>query len=292
MGNGSDPPLAPGCNMPGERLGAGGHLADLAACAGPRLLHAWWWRFGADWRLPERRVPNGMLYLPLSGRIVLAVDGEEMPVAPGQVAVLPEGLPQTGRYAAGAPLRFDAIVWHLLLPDAQGLDFLRRLPRRAHAIADWPAWRRRLVRAVLAFNGGGADGVAFAQTAVRLLLAELVAGCAAAMPAPPRLDARVARALAAGRDGACGSAAALARGAGLGERRFRDLFRAATGLAPKEWLARRRLAEAARRLRDPAVTVRAVAAELGFSSDHYFHACFRRAYGMAPTAWRRQPAGG
>lgn len=293
MENGNDPVLGPGCNAPARRLDAGGHLGDLAACGELRLLHAWWWRFGPDWRFPERRVPNGMLYLPLTSRIILRVDGTDIPLAPGEVAVLPEGLTQSGRYAAGADPHLDAIVWHLVLPDAQGLDFLRRFPRIAHPLSPWPEWRRRLALAVQAFHGGGGDGGALARFTVRHLLAELVLGCAGRMAAPPALDPRVARALAHARQAAVAlDAAALARAAGMGERRFRDCFRQATGLAPKDWLVRQRLAEAARRLRDPAVTVKAVAAGLGFSSDHYFHACFRRVYGLTPTAWRRAPTGG
>lgn len=292
---GSDPPIVPGRNAPARHLAAGGHLADLIACGEPRLLHAWWWRFADDWRFPERRVPNGMLYLPLRGDIILRVGGVDVPLRPGAAAILPEGWTQAGRYAPAAPAHLEAIVWHLVLHDPHGRDLLARFPPVPIPVPSWSAWRPRLVAAVRAFNGGGEDGLAYARITVRALLADLVLACPCPLRSSPAVDARLARAIDLVRTHSLADlgVADLARAAGVGGRRFRDLFRAATGLGPKDWLVRQRLAEAARRLRaDPGRSVRTIAIELGFSSDHYFHASFRRIYGQTPTAWRRAPAGG
>ena len=73
----------------------------------------------------------------------------------------------------------------------------------------------------------------------------------------------------------------------LGRSRFLAAFRRRAGCAPGTWLARRRLAEAERRLRagEPIV---AVALACGYASQSHFHRRFQAVHGCAPGAWRRR----
>ena len=36
------------------------------------------------------------------------------------------------------------------------------------------------------------------------------------------------------------------------------------------------------------LTVKDIAHDLGYTSDHHFHACFRRRYQATPSAWRQR----
>lgn len=74
---------------------------------------------------------------------------------------------------------------------------------------------------------------------------------------------------------------------GLGYESFRKRFRAAFGQSPHRYLAARVVRRASLRLRDPATLDKEVAAELGFSDEHYFSRRFHQIAGMSPTEYRR-----
>lgn len=67
---------------------------------------------------------------------------------------------------------------------------------------------------------------------------------------------------------------------------LRRCFRAQTGMAPQQFRMRQRLERACELLSDTEAPVRAIAADLGFSSPAYFSRAFRRATGLAPSVWR------
>jgi AraC family transcriptional regulator len=269
----------------------GGAMTELAA-ARIRPLRGWWWRMHPRWEMRQRTVPNGILYIPIDLALRVRVGDEERLVRPGQLAVMPANVVQAARFAGQPAARFDLLCLHVDVADRHGRDLLSRLPQRFLAVPGWPACLPRLRTLAEAVHAGGEDGLAAATIWLRGLLAELVVAAGGLAPAAdpdPRIAACLERI--AGDRGGRLDVATLAGIAGLGERRLRDLFRAATGVAPKEFLIRRRIAEATRMLADPAVRVKAVAQELGFGSDHEFHACFRRVTGSTPTAWRRGGGG-
>jgi len=80
---------------------------------------------------------------------------------------------------------------------------------------------------------------------------------------------------------------------GFGPREVRRLF-AASGESPRDYLMRRRLQEAARRLRDPrwrGHTIAEIAHCCGFASNAVFTRAFREHYDLSPTEYRgRAPA--
>lgn len=244
------------------------------------------------WEMRQRTVPNGMLYIPIDLALRVRVADEERLVAPGQLAVMPANVGQAAHFAGRPVPRFDLLCLHFDVVDHHGRDLLARLRPRFLPVPGWPACLPRLRALAEAIHAGGEDGLAAGAIGLRALLAELIAAAGGLAPAAdpdPRIAACLER-IAADRGGRL-DVAELAGIAGLGERRLRDLFRSATGVGPKEFLIRRRIAEATRLLADPAVRVKTVAQDLGFSSDHEFHACFRRVTGCTPTAWRRGGGG-
>ena len=73
----------------------------------------------------------------------------------------------------------------------------------------------------------------------------------------------------------------------LSQDHFIRSFKAASGMAPYQYLLRRRLEGAAELLRTSDLPVEAVAARMGFGSAAYFSTRFRAFVGVAPSAYRR-----
>ena len=80
----------------------------------------------------------------------------------------------------------------------------------------------------------------------------------------------------------------LARIASLSPSRFAHAFRDRLGETPRRYLERRRLEEAALRLRATALSAQRIAAEFGFADLAHFSRRFRLRYGAMPGRWRRQ----
>ena len=78
----------------------------------------------------------------------------------------------------------------------------------------------------------------------------------------------------------------LARHAGLSPYHFLRTFRRVTGLTPHQYLLRKRLREAAIRLRRSGKIID-VALDCGFGDVSNFNRAFRREFGVTPRAYRR-----
>lgn len=76
----------------------------------------------------------------------------------------------------------------------------------------------------------------------------------------------------------------MARCCHLGERRFRDVFRAVTGSPPKRFLDRIRMEQGRELLRMGLCNVGEAAARLGYSSPFHFSRAYRRFFGEPPSA--------
>jgi AraC-like DNA-binding protein len=78
----------------------------------------------------------------------------------------------------------------------------------------------------------------------------------------------------------------ILRGLPLGARQIHRHYRAATGKGVKRALLERKVAEAKKLLANPALSVTAIAMELGFPSSQHFATQFRAVAGTTPSAWR------
>ena len=81
---------------------------------------------------------------------------------------------------------------------------------------------------------------------------------------------------------------ALARELGMSARNFIRRFKAATGLAPVEYLQRLRVRAAQRLLEEQHVTVQEVGRAVGYEDAAFFRALFKRQTGVTPTLYRRR----
>lgn len=83
------------------------------------------------------------------------------------------------------------------------------------------------------------------------------------------------------------SLAALAADAGLSRFHFCRAFKESTGRPPHVWLRQHRLEQAKAMLRDPSMSIIAVAMALGYASQTAFAAAFKKLTGISPSEFRR-----
>ena len=82
----------------------------------------------------------------------------------------------------------------------------------------------------------------------------------------------------------------LARETRYSRGHFLRMFRAATGMAPHQYLTKRRIERAKRMLRDEeATSLIDIAARCGFSSQSHMTRVFREQTGVTPSAFKRRP---
>jgi AraC family L-rhamnose operon regulatory protein RhaS len=81
---------------------------------------------------------------------------------------------------------------------------------------------------------------------------------------------------------------AIAAEVGLRASQFRAVFRAETGFAPQEHLARLRVERAKDLLVTSDRSITRIALDTGFSTSQYFATAFRRLTGFTPRAWRKR----
>jgi AraC-like DNA-binding protein len=82
----------------------------------------------------------------------------------------------------------------------------------------------------------------------------------------------------------------LAKLASMSRAAFVRRFRALTGEAPLTYLARWRMAQAERMLRDTSLSVSEIATRVGYGSEFAFSKAFRRTRGVAPANYRKSAA--
>lgn len=76
----------------------------------------------------------------------------------------------------------------------------------------------------------------------------------------------------------------------ISESGFYQHFKEWAGVSPNEYRINMRISAAKSMLRNSAISIREIAAQVGFSDPYYFSRCFRRAVGVSPRAWREMQA--
>jgi AraC family transcriptional regulator len=83
------------------------------------------------------------------------------------------------------------------------------------------------------------------------------------------------------------SLASLAKESGYSRAHFLRMFRAATGLTPRQYVLERRLSTAQQLLRESNMLLADIALKCGFSSQTYMNDVFRKRRGVTPLKYRR-----
>lgn len=106
-------------------------------------------------------------------------------------------------------------------------------------------------------------------------------------------DHRIARALQAvpAEPAFAWSIDALAARAALSRSAFTDIFRAALGVSPMQYVTIRRMHKARALLDRPGYNIQQIALDVGYESESAFNRAFRRYFGAPPGRYRRVRAG-
>jgi AraC family transcriptional regulator len=247
-----------------------------------------------DWDIPEIT-----LAVRLSGQThhEARFEGgrtERFVVRPGQVPLLPAEQRVRG-HTQGVGTIKNALL--LLAPDwiarASGGEFdLPRLGLRWSADLRNPLILQALVALVREVEQPGPMGRIHAESLALVILTELVRDHAVRPGALSRADGiaprrlrRVTDFIEANLTGDL-SLLALAAHAGVSRVHFVRQFKRLTGLAPHQYVLRRRVERAAALLKNRDACLKALALEVGFSSQSHLTAAFRRVYGTTPGAYR------
>jgi AraC-like DNA-binding protein len=223
------------------------------------------------------------------------------PALPAETLIRPGGAGSLARIAASGD-EATRILCGYLGADVQAGPLLDALPAvMTVAIGDavTASWIETTLRFAARQSSDGVDGLddapaTLAQiatllftTAVRRYVAEQTVAAPSWLAA--MRDPMVARALAhlhAHPDDAW-TTPRLARATATSRTVLHERFVKAMGVPPMRYLAQRRLARAAERLRSSPEPIAGVALACGYGSEAAFTRAFKRVYGTPPAAWRR-----
>lgn len=241
-----------------------------------------------QYQLARRTVPDYNLIYAQRGRVVWTVGDQPIPLAPGDLAVIPPNVPhyaastsRTGRLCSihvEASLPGGQDVFALLVP-----AMVRHVARGSRldgylrgAATEWdredehlallmmPAWARLLVLELLCYDTElGILHQNPVDEMVTTVLAEL----------GERLHAQT-------------TLADLAEHAGFSPQHLNRVFRKVLGVTPLQYLTRMRLERAAAMLTEGDRTVTEVARIFGYDDAYYFSRLFKHHFGRSPAHYR------
>jgi len=241
----------------------------------------------------ERVIVDHEFVLILSGTGEFIFLGKRVPFAPHDLFFIPPFVPHAIRTTTGGEhlaVHFD------FAPDVPraGRELMRRtpyevrfpealeLPRRTALVAS-DRVEQEFAALVEAWQNGGNVGELEAAAALLRILATLFRR----QQAHPggRGKARIEKALVLLKDSPI-PVATLARATGLSVSHFNREFREWTGYSPLEYQRRQRVARARELLADVTLSVKEVAALVGFDDPYHFSRVFRQVDGLSPSQYR------
>lgn len=264
------------------------------------------WRHPAGWRSPTRQHAVSYLYFQFRGRMAWRVGTHEVESRPGDLVVVPTGVPYRARAVTMVETLLLRLRQRAFAPELPAeLDAWRELTERRRlaeagrivqplAVGDA---RRQIValwrRAVAEWNRRGPGGPILMKAyglAVLGLLQRLRTGESMLPPGTPSITPGIQKVLAhiEERPVQAHPVTDLARRAGMGRSLFHRRFREITGATPVTYLTRLRLAEACRRLLETDDKVLAIGLACGFNTPSRFYAAFHRHIGLPPAVYRRR----
>jgi len=263
----------------GFRLSASGHTRFRKGAAYPPpshpAEHAFSWERG-------RRLSAMQVIGIHSGAGLLEWDGGRQRLGPGDCFVLCPG------------------IWHRYRPDAElgwtedwfelrgrVIDTLMPGPFAGHPVVqipiDRPFWRRFAdFHTTCRQRSRASHGIAAGHA--RALLAEVCAAAGQGEPdsAAVHFYAEAREALLAGHP-----VAGIAASMGMSYLQFHRKFKAVAGLPPKEYHAQVRHSRAEALLLGDRLSIKEIAAQLGFHSAAHFSVEFKKRAGRSPSDWMR-----
>jgi AraC-like DNA-binding protein len=234
------------------------------------------------WELHRLNDPYWRLYWPLAEGGLVEIEGQQTPLCPGQVYLIP---PHT-TFSTATSRPFSKWYAHFSLGAAAD--------QATPGIYGFPATPslKTLLREIIRLGDQQQAG----QQSMRFpwVCLELVAQAVRRLPEGiwerQRLDPRVMRAMEFMNQhlGLKLSAEQIARHAGLSVRNMNHLFQSAIQQPPMRVLLDYRLDEACRLLRHTELSIEEIAEQCGLVNRHYFSRMLRQYRSTSPAAYRRE----
>lgn len=244
------------------------------------------------WIHRPRGLREWVLHLTLGGRARFEHSGGTLDAGSGDIVLIAPGTPMA--YGTDGNACQWEVVWAVFEPRASWEPWLRWPlvgEGHLHLHLNDPRMRRLVRSKLLEMNRLCLTVEMHArELALNALEAALLwchSACAPNGRAPEDERITRARAYLAGRLAHQIRLAEVAEHAGLSTAQLARLFRAGVGCSVGQYLERQRLERAAQLLDHTAMSISAIAWEVGFEDPFYFAQRFRRRYSASPREYRR-----
>lgn len=257
--------------------------------------------FGRAWCMPESRIPYSMLRYILEGIAVFIIDGREITVKKNQVVYIPRGCHLSchalGEKFSFMSIRFNTSVYY------EGGDFLKDYYAMPELLEN-DGEREDFEHIYQAIHMQGPERMFLVRGYLELLIGKLISRGDTLEDSVKR-DGTFPRTQAQGSVDQMDkrirsvvdfmilhptdaySTPKLCEMAGLGETRFRKLFKEQTGKSPGEYLRDMRMNLAARKLLLSADSVNDIAYSVGYEDANFFIRVFKKYFGVTPNQYRK-----
>ncbi len=232
---------------------------------------------------PGRRLSHTWLYAPLRGMIEMQIGAQGRVVTPNDILLLPASEPHS---AVALSNRVEVVSVHLRICCTGAVHDQAIFRQPVLRLPDPGAWHRGLDTVVSLEHKP--DWRHVGVPILRYLLMDLALHGAPLAPNRPPIDPRIARALTLMREGleTRMSLQDVRKQVGLGTSQFHRLFLAAAGMPPRAYLNGIRIDRALELLRNPALSVKEIAARLGYYDVQHLEKEFKVKYSVTPGKLR------
>lgn len=257
--------------------------------------------FGGEWYMPESKIPYSMLRYITAGKAIFIIDGKEITVEKNQVVYIPRGC-ELSCYALGSTfsfmsIRFNTSVYY------DGGDFLKDYYEMPDVLED-RGEKEYFEKIYDAIHLEGAERMFLVRGYLELLIGKIIERVGKDNAHLKREVWRKENSLNSGTERMderirsvvdfmvlhpteTYTTARLCEMAGLGETRFRKLFKEQTGKSPGEYLRDMRMTVAGRRLLLSAESVSDIAYSVGYEDVNFFIRVFKKYFGVTPNQYRK-----
>jgi AraC-like DNA-binding protein len=278
---------------------------------------------GAGWRLACPPMDRILVHFVLAGEGVLRCERGDVPLRPGTMVVVPQGLAKmiegpgtpvrTADMSSACPLSEGMVKFRAnegagagaglvlgcaavtaCVGEGRGLFDHLGEPLAEAAPDEAPALLFQAMLRELSSPGIGTRalvGALMKQILVLLLRAHLRRQGTGSPLSMPLMHPQLGRAVVAivSRPHDDHSVESLARLCGMSRSRFSHHFTATYGRSPMAYVQAARLRAGARLLRGTRMPVKAISANVGYASRSHFSRAFRAEFGIDPSAYRGEP---
>ena len=257
--------------------------------------------FGRAWYMPESKIPYSMLRYIISGKAIFFMNGKEITVEKNQVVYIPRGC-ELSCHALGdsfsfMSIRFNTSVYY------DGGDFLKDYYEMPDVLPD-NGEKEYFEKIYDAIHSDGAERMFLVRGYLELLIGKIIerSGKESAHlkrevrgeenflnTGAEHMDERI-RAVVdfmVLHPTETYTTARLCEMAGLGETRFRKLFKEQTGKSPGEYLRDMRMTAAGRKLLLSVESVSDIAYSVGYEDVNFFIRVFKKYFGVTTNQYRK-----